>query len=156
MSIRDMSIISCIIDKNAVSAKIRIRNTSSQPYYREMCFSLLENLYNDGYLYTTETIKMPGDIAANSFKTYDVQFHGAKSNNSCCLKIFYYKNHSDTGYTQLGENRFFTTGETPVESIEATPSADGNSPMYRPDGTVVTAPTEKGIYISRGRKLIAR
>ena len=49
---------------------------------------------------------------------------------------------------------WFTTGDTPVESIEATPT--DKAPVYRLDGTKVDAPAHNGIYISEGKKIIVR
>ena len=117
---------------------------------------LLENLYNDGRVYSTEILEVKGDIASGQTKTFNIQFHGANSNNLCAILIGYYKNHTDASYYQLGDYTWFTTGETPVENIEATPIIENDAQIYRIDGSKVNNTNQKGVYISKGKKIITK
>lgn len=150
-----LTLLSCTPNKNEVSAKVRIRNRSSEPYYRGIVAMLFENLNNDGNLYSTEVLELPGDIKAGGIKTLDFKFHGAKSYNQCAILIGYYANHTDRQYTQLGDYVFFVTEETPVESIEGTPT-EKEAPVFRIDGTQVKDSNFKGIFISDGKKMIVK
>ena len=105
--------------------------------------------YNDGSLYGTEVQELPGDIEAGKIKTFDFKFHGAESYSDCAVYVGYYKKHTDTGYTQLGDYVFFTTGDTPVHDIDATPV--GQEPAYRLDGVRLEDLKHKGIIIRSGK-----
>ncbi len=150
----NLSLVKYNIDKNEVSATISIKNNSTEGYYREIEAMLYENLYNDNMVYLMERITLPGNIPSGATKTYNIKFHGAQSYNLCGILIGYYANHNDYGYTELSDMLWFTTGDTPVESIEATPT--DKAPVYRLDGTKVDAPAHNGIYISEGKKIIVR
>jgi hypothetical protein len=150
----NLSLVSCAPNTTEVSAEVKIKNNSTEGYYREIVAILLENLYNDGYLYSTEILTLPGDIASGSTKTFNFQFHGADSYSSCAIYIGYYVNHQDAKYTQLGDYVRFTTGETPVESIDGSNTLEG--PVYRIDGAKVSKPVHNGIYISNGKAMIAK
>lgn len=150
-----LTLLSCIPDKDEVSAKVRIKNNSSEPYYRGIVALFYENLYNDGRLYNTETLELPGNIEPGRFKTLDFKFRGANSHNQCAILICYYKNHTDDSYTQLGDFVYFVTGETAVESIEGT-TVEGDTHIFRIDGTRVKNSDIKGIYISNGKKLVTQ
>lgn len=145
----NLSLISCVPDKNRVSAKIRIRNNSSEGYYRGIVAILLEDLYGDGSLYGTEVMELPGDIEPGSIKTFDFQFKDAESYSECAIYIGYYKKHTDASYTQLGDFVFFTTGDTPVHDIDAASAVQ--EPAYRPDGVRMTDLKHKGIVIRKGK-----
>lgn len=150
----NLTMLSCVPNTTEVSATVRIKNNSTEGYYREIVAILFENLYNDGKLYGTEVLTLPGDIASGSTKTFKFQFHGADSYSQCAILIGYYANHQDANYKQLGNYVWFTTEETPVESINGTPVQD--APIYRIDGTKVSKPIHEGIYISNGKALIAK
>lgn len=105
----------CSIDSNKLIVKPTIRNLSSEPYCRDIVAFLLENLYDDGYLYATEMLVQPGDIEPNEKKEFTFDFHFAKSNNACAIYIGYYKNYNDTSYVQLGGYQHFVSGEVIVE-----------------------------------------
>lgn len=149
----NLSLVSCNIDKNEIDATVRIRNASTtQPYYREIIGMILENLHDDGYLYATQTVQLPGDIEARNTKTFKFDFD-ARSYNQCAIGIFYYKKHTDTNYTQLGSYQHFVSDETPVEGIEGTilqPVGD----IYRLDGTKINSSQIKGIVIQNGKKVV--
>lgn len=145
----NLSLLSCVPDKNNVSAKVRIKNNSSEGYYRGIVAILFEDLYNDGSLYGTEVQELPGDIEAGKIKTFDFKFHGAESYSDCAVYVGYYKKHTDTGYTQLGDYVFFTTGDTPVHDIGETPA--GQEPAYRLDGVRLQDLKHKGIIIRNGK-----
>ena len=148
----NLSLISCSINKSEIDATVRIRNAGTQPYYREIIGMILENLYDDGYLYATQSAVLPGDIEARNTKTFNFDFD-AKSYNQCAIGIFYYKKHTDTNYVQLGNYQHFVSEETPVESIEGTiiqPVGD----IYRLDGTKVDLSQIKGIVIQNGKKVL--
>lgn len=150
----NLTMLSCVPDKNKVSANVRIRNNSSEGYYRGIVAILFEKIDDSNYLYATEVQELPGNINAGTTKTFNFQFHGANSYNQCALLIGYYQNHSDLNYTQLGNYIYFTTGETPVESIQGT--FDKESPIYRIDGIKVNGEQVNGLHIIQGKKLIAR
>ena len=150
----NLTMLSCVPDKNKVSANVRIRNNSSEGYYRGIVAILFEKMDDSNYLYATEVQELPGNINAGTTKTFNFQFHGANSYNQCALLIGYYQNHSDLNYTQLGNYIYFTTGETPVESIQGT--FDKESPIYRIDGIKVNGEQVNGLHIIQGKKLIAR
>ncbi len=152
--VSNLTLVSCVPDKNGVSAKVRIKNNSTEGYYREIVAILFENLYNDGRLYSTEMLTLPGDITSGSTKTFNFQFHGADSYSQCAILIGYYANHKDANYTQLGDYVWFTTGETPVDNIKGTHIQEG--PVFRIDGTKVDKPLHEGIYISNGKVVIAK
>ena len=148
----NLSLISCSINKSEIDATVRIRNAGTQPYYREIIGMILENLYDDGYLYATQSAVLPGDIEARNTKTFNFDFD-AESYNQCAIGIFYYKKHTDTNYVQLGNYQHFVSEETPVESIEGTiiqPVGD----IYRLDGTKVDLSQIKGIVIQNGKKVL--
>ena len=150
----NLSLVSCVPNTTKVSAKVQIKNNSTEGYYREIVAVLFENLYNDGLLYGTEVLTLPGDIASGSTKTFNFQFHGADSYSQCAIYIGYYANHKDANYTQLGDYKHFTTGETTIESIKGNNIHEG--PVYRIDGTKVSNPVRNGIYISNGKVLITK
>lgn len=152
--VSNLTLVSCVPDKNGVSAKVRIKNNSTEGYYREIVAILFENLYNDGRLHSTEMLTLPGDIASGSTKTFNFQFHGADSYSQCAILIGYYANHKDANYTQLGNHVYFVTGETPVDNIKGTHIQEG--PVFRIDGTKVEKPLHEGIYISNGKVVIAK
>lgn len=152
--VSNLTLVSCVPDKNGVSAKVRIKNNSTEGYYREIVAILFENLYNDGRLHSTEMLTLPGDIASGSTKTFNFQFHGADSYSQCAILIGYYANHKDANYTQLGNHVYFVTGETPVDNIKGTHIQEG--PVFRIDGTKVDKPLHEGIYISNGKVVIAK
>lgn len=150
----NLTLVSCTPNTTEVSASVRIKNNSTEGYYREIVAILFENLYNDGNLYSTEMLTLPGDIASGYTKDFNFQFHGANSYNQCAILIGYYANHKDANYTQLDNYVWFTTGETPVESIEGSNTLEG--PVYRIDGAKVSKPIHNSIYISNGKALIAK
>ena len=150
----NLTLVSCTPNTTEVSASVRIKNNSTEGYYREIVAILFENLYNDGKLHSTEMLTLPGDIASGYTKDFNFQFHGANSYNQCAILIGYYANHKDANYTQLGDYVWFTTGETPIESIEGSNILEG--PVYRIDGAKVSKPVHNGIYISNGKALIAK
>lgn len=150
----NLTMLSCVPDKNKVSANVRIKNNSSEGYYRGIVAILFEKIDDSNYLHATEVQELPGNINAGTTKTFNFQFHGANSYNQCALLIGYYQNHSDQNYTQLGNYIYFTTGETPVESIQGT--SDKESPIYRIDGIKVNGEQVNGLHIIQGKKLIAR
>ena len=152
----NLTLISCVPDVNKVSAEVKIKNNSTETYYRGIVAVLYENLYNDDLLYSTEILEVKGDIASGQTKTFNIQFHGANSNNQCAIYIGYYKNHTDASYTQLGNFIHFTTGETPVENIEATHIIENDAQIYRIDGSKVNNTKQKGVYISKGKKIITK
>lgn len=150
----NLTLVSCTPNTTEVSASVRIKNNSTEGYYREIVAILFENLYNDGKLHSTEMLTLPGDIASGYTKDFNFQFHGANSYNQCAILIGYYANHKDANYTQLDNYVWFTTGETPVESIEGNNTLEG--PVYRIDGAKVSKPIHNSIYISNGKALIAK
>lgn len=142
----------CGIDADKLIAKPTIRNLSTEPYYREIVVFLLENLYDDGYLYGTEMLSEPGNIEPNKRKEFTFDFKSAKSNNQCAFFIGYYKMHTDKDYVQLGGYQHFTSGETPVESVEE--SALEGGALYRLDGTKMEMPEKGLIFIRDGKKYV--
>ena len=145
----------CPIDKDELIAKPTIRNLSDEPYCREIVAILMENLYDDGYLYGTEMIQEQGDIEPNVRKEFVFDFKSAKSNNKCAIFIGYYKKHTDKDYVQLGGYQHFTSGETPVESVEEDNVLEGGA-LYRLDGTKMEMPEKGIIYIKNGKKYILK
>lgn len=150
----NLSLVSCAPNTTEVSAEVKIKNNSTEGYYREIVAILFENLYNDGKLWGTEVLTLPGDITSGATKTFNFKFHGADSYSQCAILIGYYANHKDANYTQLGNYVWFTTGETPIESIEGSNILEG--PVYRIDGAKVSKPVHNGIYISNGKVLITK
>ena len=147
--VSNLTLVSCVPDKNAVSAKARIKNNSTEGYYRGIIAILFEDLYHDGMLYGTETIELPGDIDAGAIKTFNFNFDGAESYSRCAILIGYYKYHTDQSYIQLGDYIWFTTGETPIESINGDASRQGNA--YGLDGIKLNDLKQKKIYIQDGK-----
>jgi hypothetical protein len=147
--VSNLTLVSCVPDKNAVSAKARIKNNSTEGYYRGIIAILFEDLYHDGMLYGTENIELPGDIDAGAIKTFNFNFDGAESYSRCAILIGYYKYHTDQSYIQLGDYIWFTTGETPIESINGDASRQGNA--YGLDGIKLNDLKQKKIYIQDGK-----
>lgn len=150
-----LSMLSCVPDKTEVSARIRIRNYGTEPYYRGIVAILLEDLYGDGYLYATERLELPGNIEPGATKEFNFKFHGADSYSECAIYVGYYKRHTDTDVTQLGNYVHFTTDETAIEGVAATPQEMSDRTVYRLDGTVADGLLQKGVYIgSRGKVIV--
>lgn len=150
----NLTLLSCTPNTTEVSASVKIKNNSTEGYYREIVAILFEDLYNDGKLYGTEFLTLPGDIASGSTKAFKFQFHGADSYSQCAVLICYYANHKDSDYSTLGNHVYFVTGETPVDNIKGTHIQEG--PVFRIDGTKVDKPLHEGIYISNGKVVIAK
>ena len=45
----------------------------------------------------------------NTYKEFNFKFHGADSYSECAIYVGYYKRHTDTDVTQLGNYVHFTT-----------------------------------------------
>lgn len=150
----NLEVLRCSIDPDKVSATIPIKNNSTEGYYREIIIAFAEYDYIQQGYYIKELQSFPGNIEAGATKTYTALFQNAPSNTKCAIAVFHYPKHTATDFEQLGYAYSFTTGETPIESIEATPTE--MAPVYRLDGTKVDAPAHNGIYISEGKKIIVR
>lgn len=59
-----------------------------------------------------------------------------------------------TDITALGDAVWFVTGDTPVESIEASTETAKPRLIYRLDGTRVTDIRQGGVYIIDGKKTV--
>lgn len=151
----DLTMFSCIPNKKTLEVTATIKNNSTEGYYRGIVAILYENLYDDGNLYGTEILELPGDIMPGRTKTFKFNFRGAQSYNECAILIGYYKKHTDKDFEQLGDYVRFKTEETPVESIEGT-RAEEDAPIFRIDGTRVKDSDAKGIFITNGKKMIAK
>lgn len=152
----NLTLVSITPDINEVSAVIQVTNNGSEPYYRGIVAMLYENLYNDGYVYSTEQLLLPATIEPGQTQRFYAKFHGANSYTQCGIRLYYYPVHNSDGVMSLNDMEWFVTGETPVETIEATTMEESVGPVYRLDGTKVSGTMHKGIYISNGKRLIAR
>lgn len=150
----NLEVLGCSIDPNKVRATIPIKNNSTEGYYRDIIIAFAEYDYIQNGFYITQQQVFPGNIEAGKTKTYTAQFENVPSNTVCAVAIFYYAKHTDTSPQQLGYAYRFTSGETPIESIEATPTEQ--APVYRLDGTKVVSPAHNGIYISEGKKIVVK
>lgn len=150
----NLEVLGCSIDPNKVQAFIPIKNNSTEGYYRDIIIAFAEYDYIQNGFHITQQQAFPGNIEAGKTKTYTPQFENVPSNTMCVVAIFYYAKHTDTSPQQLGNAFSFTSGETPIENIEATPSE--HAPVYRLDGTKAVSPAHNGIYISEGKKIVVK
>jgi hypothetical protein len=151
-----LTLVSITPDINEVSAVIKVKNNGSEPYYRGIVALLYEDLYNDGKVYSTEQLLLPATIEPGQTQRFYAKFHGANSYTQCGIRLYYYPVHNSDGVMSLNDMEWFVTGETPVETIEPATMEESVGPVYRLDGTKVSGTMHKGIYISNGKRLIAR
>lgn len=150
----ELELLSCTINPHDVSAEIEVRNNGTEPYYREIVAHIYEDLYGDGLYYYLKQVKQYGEIPPHTTRTYTFTFDGVTERRNCYINIGYYKNHTDEFSTQLGTSQYFKVDTT---SVSATPMPQGCDGMiFKIDGTQVSRPVEKGIYIINGKKRLVK
>lgn len=150
----NLTLQSCVVDEDECSVTVKVRNNSTEPYYRSIMAYLFEDLYGTGTYYSTKGIELPGDIDPRTVKTFKFKFEDAESYTQYAIGIYYYATHMATDITALGDAVWFVTGDTPVESIEASTETAKPRLIYRLDGTRVTDIRQGGVYIIDGKKTV--
>ena len=150
----NLALQSCVVDKEECSVTVKVRNNSTEPYYRGIVAILFENLDGSETYYGTKGIELPGDIEPRKTKTFNFHFEGLESYTQYAIGIYYYASHTATQTTALGNTVWFTTGDTPVESILV--EKEGPLVVYRLDGTRVKEAKTSGVYIVDGKKQVVK
>ena len=148
----DLTLVSYDVDVEEFSVTVKIRNNSTEPYCRDIGAELFHKGIN-GETVPDCSRTLPADIAPGETETFKFLLNGRNSNTVYALAIYYYVKHTGDEYNILGDVRF-TTGETAVESIEATTDMSTPTLIYRLDGTRVMETKQAGVYVVAGKKKV--
>ena len=149
-----LELVDCVVAPDGSNAVVEVRNTSDEPYYREIVAQLYEDLYDEGIYYYVKSMDCPGEIPADTTKSFSFVFDGLKENRNYYLYIGYYSLHNDEFTTQLGTSQYFTPISTGIDDIIHFSSKPIS--IYHLNGKRMEHFREKGIYIVDGKKIIVK
>ena len=149
----NLTLVSYKVDEEEeFSVTVNIKNNSTEPYYRNIGAELFrKGDYGETLFEGSRTL--PADIAPGQTGTFKFLLGRRKDNTEYALIVYCYVKHTGDEYQVLGDVRF-TTGETAVESIEATTEMSTHVLIYRLDGTRVMDCKQNGVYVVDGKKKI--
>ncbi len=149
----DLTLLNLTVDPTETTAVVQVRNNSDEAYYRGIKAYLYEELYGDGNYYYVTSVEQHGAIAPLATETFHFTFDGFSTINPCYISVGYYQQHTDEFATPLGAPCYFQPGTTAIEHVPQT-ALRHKPTIYRLNGTPVTQPTRKGIYIVDGVKRV--
>ena len=150
----NLELLSLTVNPQEASAEVIVRNNSEEPYYRELVAHVYEDLCGDGLYYYQKKVEQFGEIAPHETAVRTFTFDGVTLGRSCYISIGYFQNHTDEFSTQLAVSQPFSVGTT---TVIHTPMPQGRDRMiFKIDGTRVSRPVERGIYIINGKKRLVK